>query len=561
MRKIRLIWAILLAILSLNACVKDSGSKEIEQPSAITVKPVSNTWDGKKLADITYQILVYSFADSDGDGYGDFNGITQHLDYIDSLGAKALWLSPIFPSMSYHGYDVTDYSMVNPKFGTESDFKNLVSKAHAKDIKIYLDFVLNHTGKDHPWFKSASSSKTSPYRNYYIFSSTPQQDIISGKIPMIATEGSSGYDSGQWFRNPSSTWGTEYYHSHFWTDWFADLNYGPAVTCENSEAFKAVTAAADKWIGLGVDGFRLDAVKHIYHNASSDENPTFLKKFYDHCNTTFKSLGHSGNIYMVGEVLDEASSVAHYYSGLPAFFEFSFWYRLSYALNNGIGRYFAKDILGYLPLYKSYRTDYIEATKLSNHDENRTGSELGGSIALMKQAAAVLLTSGGHPYIYQGEELGYTGKKDGGDEYVRTPIMWDEAGTKLAKAGVNNKVNTSMLKADISVEAQRQNPSSVLEIYRYFTRLRNQYPALAEGVLSKHPTYNDVNEAYPSIAAWYLTSTSQKVLVIHNFGTDIVKMKLTDDLSKPLGLLGKASVDNSAGLLYLNGNSSVIFEQ
>ena len=118
-----------------------------------------------------------------------------------------------------------------------------------------------------------------------------------------------------------------------------------------------------------------------------------------------------------------------------------------------------------------------------------------------------------------------------------------------------------MLKADISVEAQRQNPSSVLEIYRYFTRLRNQYPALAEGVLSKHPTYNDVNEAYPSISAWYLTSTSQKVLVIHNFGTDIVKMKLTDDLSKPLGLLGKASVDNSAGLLYLNGNSSVIFEQ
>ena len=116
----------------------------------------------EKLSGITYQLNVYSFADSDGDGWGDLNGITQHLDYLDELGATALWLSPIQTSSSYHGYNVLDYNSIDPKLGTEADFKKLIDKAAEKDIDIYMDYVLNHSGRGE-WFQSAISSESSPY--------------------------------------------------------------------------------------------------------------------------------------------------------------------------------------------------------------------------------------------------------------------------------------------------------------------------------------------------------------------------------------------------------------
>lgn len=546
------------------------GEQVVAQPDA---------WDNRKRADISYQLLVYSFADGNGDKVGDLPGLTRRLDYIDALGASAVWLSPIHPAASYHGYDVLDYEAVNPAFGTDADLRAFIDAAHARGIRVYLDYVLNHTGKDHPWFKSAAASEGSPYRDRYIFSEDPQADIAAGRIDQIATEGAAGYDAGQWFstdtgagaagrfkfvldwtnadsptvtvtettdaadadntqggpddkylyfgngtskrfyarggnsyeltldfdsdwgflvRTSTTSWaaGTKYgapdnrtiirfgepftlmsnrsadpanvqfslptmYHSHFWTAAFADLNYGKAAEAEQSRAFKAVAEAADKWVRMGVDGFRLDAVKHIYHNAYNDENPTFLKKFYDRMNETYKAAGGEGDFYMVGEMLDEADKAAPYYRGLPALFEFTFWYKLKWALQNGIGCYFVKDILDVQPLYAQYRSDYIEATKLSNHDEDRTGSDLGQSVEKMKVAAAVLLTAQGAPYIYQGEELGYWGTKSNGDEYVRTPILWDKAGNELASGSLSGKIDMQMLTAAISVEAQADDDGSL----------------------------------------------------------------------------------------------------
>ena len=124
-----------------------------ETPAAVVADPAA--FDGNKRAGTTYQLLVYSFADSDGDGIGDFNGITQKLGYLDSLGVTAIWLSPIHPASSYHGYDVTDYCAINPKFGTEKDFKRLIDAAHEKDIDIYLDYVLNHSSaKNTLWYSN-----------------------------------------------------------------------------------------------------------------------------------------------------------------------------------------------------------------------------------------------------------------------------------------------------------------------------------------------------------------------------------------------------------------------
>ena len=618
-----------------------------------------------KSSGITYQLLVYSFCDSDGDGIGDFAGITSKLDYLKSLGASALWLSPIHPASSYHGYDVLDYSAVNPDYGTETDLKNLIDQAHAKDIKIYLDFVLNHTSKDNPWFLDAKKGADSPYRDYYIFSDDPQADIKAGKIAMIEKN---GYDAGQWFQcvsggsvqkvkftltcdasdkpktlkvektdNISNTgssgtgkylwwgdpgkntefygsgngtytlsleldspwgvlvrtsttqwdsykygapsgknklsWGTPlnlsnsdaqdimlpdmtgtWYHSHMWTSYFADLNYGPASSCENSPAFKAVTEAAGKWIRMGVDGFRLDAIKHIYHNASSDENPTFLKKFYDHCNATYKAAGHSDDIYMVGEHFSEAAEVAPYYKGLPAFFEFSFWWRLKEALSSGNGQNFVAAIQGYQKQYSQYRKDYIEATKLSNHDEDRAGSDLGRDKAKMKLAGAVLLTCSGQPFIYQGEELGYWGTKANGDEYVRTPVKWTRSGS-VASGRLGGKVDGSMLSADISVEAQDADASSVLKVYKDFGEARSKCEALASGDLGYC-----AETGSSGLCAWYRTSGDSEVLVVHNFSGGTASVTFTSASLKTL-LVSNGSVTVNGNKLTLGAYASAVFVQ
>ena len=593
------------------------GEQVVAQPDA---------WDNRKRADISYQLLVYSFADGNGDKVGDLPGLTRRLYYIDALGASAVWLSPIHPAASYHGYDVLDYEAVNPAFGTDADLRAFIDAAHARGIRVYLDYVLNHTGKDHPWFKSAAASEGSPYRDRYIFSEDPQADIAAGRIDQIATEGAAGYDAGQWFStdtgagaagrfkfvldwtnadSPTVTvtettdaadadntqggpdnrtiirFGEPFtlmsnrsadqanvqfslptmYHSHFWTAAFADLNYGKAAEAEQSRAFKAVAEAADKWVRMGVDGFRLDAVKHIYHNAYNDENPTFLKKFYDRMNETYKAAGGEGDFYMVGEMLDEADKAAPYYRGLPALFEFTFWYKLKWALQNGIGCYFVKDILDVQPLYAQYRSDYIEATKLSNHDEDRTGSDLGQSVEKMKVAAAVLLTAQGAPYIYQGEELGYWGTKSNGDEYVRTPILWDKAGNELASGSLSGKIDMQMLTAAISVEAQADDDGSLLNLYRTFARLRNTYPVLAQGKMVKHPVYNDGNTSQQSIAAWYRELDGERMLVVHNFGQETQILTLTDQPDKAVGVSGEVKLQrgDASSKLLMGAWSSVVF--
>ena len=351
------------------------------------------------------------------------------------------------------------------------------------------------------------------------------------------------------------------YHSHFWTAAFADLNYGKAAEAEQSGAFKAVTEAADKWVRMGVDGFRLDAVKHIYHNAYNDENPTFLKKFYDRMNESYKAAGGEGDFYMVGEMLDEADKAAPYYRGLPALFEFTFWYKLKWALQNGIGCYFVKDILDVQPLYAQYRSDYIEATKLSNHDEDRTGSDLGQSAEKMKVAAAVLLTAQGAPYIYQGEELGYWGTKSNGDEYVRTPILWDKAGNELASGSLSGKIDMQMLTPAISVEAQADDDGSLLNLYRTFARLRNTYPVLAQGKMVKHPVYNDGNTSQQSIAAWYRELDGERMLVVHNFGREEQILTLTDQPDKAVGVSGEVKLQrgDASSKLLMGAWSSVVF--
>jgi glycosidase len=645
----------------------DESDPSVATWSALTASP--DAWDQTRRADVTYQLLVYSFADSDGDGYGDLGGVLSKLDYLQSLGVTALWLSPIHPSPSYHGYDVTDYTAVNPRLGTEADFDRLVAEAHRRGIKIYLDYVLNHTSDQHPWFTAAKNNPDSEYRNYYTFSQDPAADVKAGALSMFASDRTNGYAAGEWnttstatnniqgiyrfdldwsdssaptvtvteaptaeaenttegtddryiwygdaqcrrfydlgggryeltldldtdwgflIRTSSTTWdnGTKYgapsagtklelgkaftldnktaadilfstmdlwyYHCAFSSS-MPDLDYGPVGAWTTNATYQALLSAAQGWLDRGVDGFRLDAVKHIYHNATSTDNPQFLNQFYTDLNTYYRAKGNSSDLYMVGEVLDEYAQVAPYYAGLPALFEFSFWYRLSWAINNQTGCYFAANILSYQQEYARYRASYIEPTKLSNHDEVRTATTLGKSLAKEKLAACVLLTAGGSPYIYYGEELGLYGNQTNGDEYVRSPMLWGDNTVTAYTDKIDKTVATSVP----SVAAQAADSTTLLRLYQKFIQLRHTYPALAQGVMSPHPTYNDSNLTAKQIAAWYMTKDNQRLLVVHNFGATTTTVTLADQIDRAVGLNG--TVEQKETQYRLGAYSSVVF--
>ncbi|MBR0533352.1 MAG: alpha-amylase [Bacteroidales bacterium] len=638
--------------------------QEAKEQATTEIIPSPADFDGTKRSSTAYQLLVYSFADSNGDGVGDFKGIQGKLDYLDALGVTALWLSPAHPTGSYHAYDVNDYSTVNPLYGTEADFKALVDAAHSKGISIYMDYVLNHSGSGNEWFKEACADVESPYRDWYVFSDNPEADVAAGKIDNYAgakdpkmgawheiTVGKAGYKGRLHFK-VDWTGGTKYVtvtetqeaaqkpnsSAKMWlwigssgnvglyetsagiyeitldvdTEWgflvrssnsdswpsgtkygspsgsgpikmgqafkldnsgscgditfggskswyFAsfdrsmpDLNYGNYTECENSPAFKAIAATADRWITeFGVDGFRLDAVLWIYQSQLT-ANQRFLQQWYDHCNATYKAAGHSGDIFMVGEAWEGHNIEKMYYKGLISNFEFDYGYKVRDVLNNQNAAGFVSSVAGYVSDHTAQRADAITTFFLSNHDQNRFGSEVGKNVAKMKQAGAMLLSGPGKPFIYQGEELGYTGVKDNGDEYVRIPMLWDKAGKDCAKKGVNNKVDGNVLTAAISVESQQADDASILNVYKDWSRLRNTYPALAEGSMSA------ANVSGSTIAAWYMTSGSQKLLVIHNVAASAKTVAVSDDMSKPIALLGNASVKGNA--LTIGGNSSVVFE-
>jgi len=647
-RRIKSILASAFALFSLAAC----SPVQLDVPGG----PGDGSWQQQaseiKLSNITYQVNVYSFADSDGDGWGDLRGVTQHLDYLESLGATAILLSPVHPSISYHGYDVNDYYGVNSKLGTEDDLRDLINKAKAKNIAVYLDFVLNHSGKNNDWFRQAVADPEGKYRNYYLFSDKPGESVTGGMGSWYSVSaGSHGYhgllhfkldvstasqpkltvtqttDAAQngntdtsvnWFiydnnvirmyktedniyeitleinnewgvlvKDDATQWGDHKwgaeagdqliefgkpktlvhgdaamdiifgeYPLQYWASFDAsmpDFYYGPHAKASQSESFKDLTAAADKWIHMGIAGLRLDAVVWIYQNNTS-ANVSFLKQWYERCNGTWKATGNQGDFYMVGEALcDNAEQMAPYYEGLPSCFNFYYWYTLKDRIGKGRGDDFARMVIYFRNLFRGYRYDFTDAIKLTNHDEDRAASDLGRDIGKEKLAAAVLLTSPGKPFIYQGEELGYWGTKSKGDEYVRTPIKWTRSGAVPATA-LGGKVDNSMLSAEISVEAQTQNEASLLNVYRDFAKARNAWKALAQGELE------EVSSSKQAVALWKMNYEGQTVLVAHNFSTQSLDVPIPGCSFDKL-IVSNGEVSASQGTLSLGPLASAVYLQ
>ncbi len=406
---------------------------------------------------VFYEIFVRSFKDSDGDGIGDFRGIIEMLDYLNDgdpdtdtdLGIGGIWLMPIMPSPSYHGYDVTDYQAVNPDYGTLEDFQEMLEACHERGIRVIIDFVVNHTSSEHPWFIS-SNNEASEYRDWYVWSDTrPSQ-------------------AGPWGQNAWYQSGGSYYYAIFWSG-MPDLNY------EQPKVTEAMYDATKFWLDLGVDGFRVDAARYLVEDGVTLQDSKGSIEWFQNWREYYT--GINPEAYTVGEVWTDTQVIAKY--GEPT---------------RGMQEYFmfdlAGDILGglYSPDPSRIMASYLEtleyfpdqqfATFLTNHDQQRVASYFSSKLDRQKLAAFVYLTGPGTPYIYYGEEIGMTGNKP--DERLRTPMQWSaEAHAGFSSSSPWEPLNEGW--EELNVAAQDSDPDSLLNWYRGLVNLHNRFPALQKG--------------------------------------------------------------------------------
>jgi glycosidase len=438
---------------------------------------------------VCYEVFVRSFYDSDGDGIGDLNGLIQKLDYINTgnpasptdLGASCIWLMPVAESPSYHGYDVTDYYRVAHDYGTNADFKRLVVEAHRRGIKVLVDMVLNHSGSGHPYFQQALRDTASPYRSWYRFAKTP-----GGKGP---------WGQEAWHRSPVRD---EYYYGVFWAG-MPDLNYEtPAVR----EEAKQMTTF---WLSeMGVDGFRLDAVPYLLEEGTClmgcAGTHAFLHEYAAHIGRV------KPDAYTIGEAWGSIAAMLPYYPDqLTSYFAFELADSLLSAVRTGS----ATGLLtGYLRLQDTL-PPHRWSPFLTNHDQTRTMTVLGGDVGRAKLAATLLLTLPGLPFIYYGEEIGMTGDKP--DPRLRTPMQW------APRRGVGFTSGTAWENPQpdsltTTVAAQDADPGSLLNRYRRLIHLRKQNEALATGRLVP------LTATSPQVASYLRRAGNRAVLVVANLG-------------------------------------------
>jgi len=449
---------------------------------------------------VKYEVFVMSFADGDGNGKGDFKGLTAKLDYFKDLGVNGLWLMPIMPSDTYHKYHVIDYKNIDPDFGTLDDFKTFVAEAHKRDIRIITDYVINHTGNLHPWFLEAQKGKDNPYRDYYVWA---RKDSIRNQI-MKREKALDSDNIRKWHAVNGDTLGEHYY------GYFNSLT--PDLNLDNPRVREEIVNIARFWLDeIKVDGFRMDAARHIF----PDERVTDNHEFWVWFRKEMEQI--KPDVYLVGEVWSSAEVVAPYLKGLPSLFNFDLGYAITDVARAGkdtiglVQRY--KEIRDY---YKSITNEYLDATFVKNHDQTRLLTELKGNVDKARMAASMLLTMPGTPYLYYGEEIGMLGDKlqtfadiFGPDAYVREPFIWDYDRRDKAET-TWEKPHYSTDSTVVPISAQKGDGNSLYSFYQKLIAFRNNSKAL---------TYGDIDQAGISISevvAFRRVHDDETVLVLHN---------------------------------------------
>ena len=447
---------------------------------------------------VCYEIFVRSFYDGDGDGIGDLRGLTKRLDYINDgdsltttdLGANCLWLMPIAKSPSYHGYDVTDYYHVNPDYGTDDDFRQLMTAAHARGIRVIVDYVPNHSSSKHPLFLAALNDPRSVYRDWYRWSrQNPNQTGPWGQIA--------------WHHSPLRD---EYYYGVFWSG-MPDLNYrSPALLGEMEKV-------AAYWVhDMGADGLRMDAVPYLVedgnvlaHSAATHE---VLRQLDQAVHTALPSA------FTIGEVSEtNPQIVATYYPNqLDSYFAFGVAEATLDAARTGTAARFLATVRDAQRMYPEGRW----APFLTNHDQPRVMTQLKGDAAQARVAAIAMLTLPGTPFVYYGEEIGMRGDKP--DEQIRTPMQWSGvAGGGFTTGAAWEEPQTDWRTTNVA--AQESDPASMLNLYRKLIHLHQDHAALSGGDLE----LLTVNEQ--GVAAYVRRAPGETVLVLVNFsGHDVDRL-------------------------------------
>jgi glycosidase len=445
-----------------------------------------------------YEIFVGSFYDSDGDGMGDLNGVTEKLDYIEEMGFNGIWLMPIMPSPSYHKYDVTDYKEIDSAYGTLDDFKNLTEECHKRGIRLIIDMVMNHSSSEHPWFTEACEylrnlpegeepdSSVCPYVDYYHFS----REQVSGA-----------------------------YYTVTGSDWWyeGEFQYGmPDLNMESSAVRGEFEDIADFWMDMGVDGFRMDAVLY-YEQDDTEKNCEILNWLYNYCKA------QNPDFYMVSEAWTSKSTIRDYYSSqTPSFFNFDAGRpegKLIAAARSGKIESVIQDMISYQEDFGEANPDYIDAPFLTNHDMTRVANALVSDPVKLKSAAGLLMMMNGSPFVYYGEEIGMksAGTKD---ENKRIPMYWsasDTTGMTDGPADMDSGIKSSLP----SVEEQLEDENSLLNYYKKALRLRNENPEIARGTIAQVESLCDGTQA--AITKTYEDST---IGIVYNMGEESITVDL-----------------------------------
>lgn len=480
---------------------------------------------------VWYEVFVRSFADSTegplaNDGVGDIRGLIERLDYLNDgdpktdhdLGITGIWLMPINQSPSYHGYDVVDYRSVDDEYGKIEDMKELVAECHKRGIAVIIDLVINHTSSEHPWFKAAASDEDNPKHDWFVWSS--QQPDWLGPWGQKAWHGQARQAIGKW------------YYGVFWHG-MPDLNWrNPAVEQE-------VIDFSRWWLDeIGIDGFRLDAVKLlIAESPSEQENTDSTIDALARYNLALSS-SHPQK-FMVGEVWENTKNVRKYLverervgaAAMDSAFEFD----IAFAVVGGIKEGKAGRISDAITRAYEAHPNQRFSTFLTNHDQSRIRDEFAGDPEKLKLAATLLLTMPGTPFLYYGEEIGMRGSKP--DPDIRRPMQWSNA----AFGGFSGVEPWSPHWEDVetvNVDRQSSDPESLLSLYRDLIDLRSADPAIGRG------GYGAVQTGTEDVLAFVRTDpvASRSVLVLANVTSNPVKSYMLR--GRGLGVPSRAQATN-----------------
>lgn len=471
-----------------------------------------------------YHIFVYSFADSDGDGIGDIEGITNKLDYIAELGYNGIWLSPINQSTTYHKYDVVDYYSIDKEYGTMEDFEKFIKECDKRGIKVILDLVFNHTSTKIDWFQQATK---------YIKSLEPGQEPDSTVCPYVDYyhfEKTADVKSSAYYKIGSSEYS---YEAQFW-DQMPDLDLA------STAVRKEIEDIAKFWIDKGVGGFRLDAAKEFY-TGNVSKNVEVLKWFSDYIR------GIDEDLYLVAEVWDSYATIKSYYaSGITSIFDYAYGdvsgaliSNLNQGGNGTAGQKLANSFVKTQNGYLEANPNMINAPFCSNHDCGRIAGFVQRKEEKIKMAAALNLFMSGSSFTYYGEEIGMCGS--GKDENKRAPMFWSQyagvAGMTTGPAAMDADVKQTFE----SVDDQKKDIYSIYWYYRNALHIKNVYPEIARGLVSVMEGIEDGN-----VCAISKTYDGETIYLLFNLNEEATTVTVSkSDFAYETGLVASLEIDEN----------------